>query len=294
MKHALLPLSVLGFVQLSAQPTIEYAELGLMNVTFPISVVTDPGSGNPFTEGEGLTWDFSDATINLAGSVLFTSPANTPFGASYPTANLAQAVTIPSGTTYNYFNLTSAQLDMLAEDVGGSDPTIYTEPNTPMSFPFSYGDSFIDNFTYGGTDYAVTRTATGDGTVILPDATYTEVVKMTSSSGAIDFFRTNPVQPLLQITDDGTVLVWGDGILANVPTNAQPELLVRMDAAGNATIQGLRGGTSWMVHDVQGRMLQGGVTGNNVLELDLGSLAEGVYRITVEDQGGGRSVSVVR
>lgn len=293
----LLTLSILfsAIVPATGQPVLQYADVDLIGKTFTISVVTDPGSSDPNIDGANVTWDFSSATVSLGGSVTFVDPASTPYAASYPASNLAQAITVSGNTTYNYLLLSSTQLDVLAEDVGSGDETIYTDPKTPLQFPFGYPDYFIDYFAYDGTNYSVSRAYMGYGTVILPTGTYTNVVKMASTSGSIDFFRSDPLEPLVGINDDGTVLVWGDAQVGLPEAMASLRPVVYPNPATDVVrITGLAGAGTWELVDAQGRVLQSDRHVSGTLVLDLASLVPGFYHFVANDALGCRSARVVK
>ena len=266
-----------------AQPVIQYANLNPVGSSYAVHVVTDPGASDPNTDGAGVTWDFSSATLLMnAGSVTFVDPASTPYGASYPTSDLAQEIALPGGTTYTYFDLSTTQLDMLAQGVGGSEPRIYTDPKTPLVFPFAYPDWFIDYYSENGTDYSVSRAYMGYGTVILPMGTYTNVVKMASTSGSIDFFRSNPVAQLVQISEDGEVLVFTDAEVG-VQENERSAVLSAWPnpAADQVRIDGVSGSAAWHLLDGQGRSVQQGNHAGGALLMDLAPLAVGRYLLVV-------------
>lgn len=283
MRH--ISLLLLFPLAATAQPILEYANVDLMGKTYPLHLVTDPGTSDPNPDGPNQTWDFSSATLDLnAATCSFVDPGATPYGASYPTANLAQSVTYLGTTAYNYFNLVPARLDMLAEDVGSGDETIYTDPKTPLEFPFSYPNYFIDYFTYDGTNYSVSRAYMGYGTVILPTGTYTNVVKMASTSGAINFFRSNPVEPLVQIEDDGTTIVFGDALVGVNEAAAGATLSAQPNPATDAvTIAGLAPNASWQLLDAAGRVQLSGMHAQGVLEIEVSSLPTGPYVFKSED-----------
>lgn len=269
----LAPLGVL------AQPVIQYANIDLIGNTYPVHVVTDPGTSDPNIDGANVTWDFSSATLALnQGTITFVDPAGTPYAASYPTSNLAQVVTAGPNTYYTYFALSSSQLDMLAEDVGSADPSIYTDPKTPLIFPFAYPNYFIDYYTENGTDYSVSRAYMGYGTLILPTGTYTNVVKMASTSGSIDFFSSDPVQQLVSIDSDGEAIVVGDASIGLDEQGTASMLRAYPNpVTDRVEVLGLRSAGSWLLLDAEGRVQRTGRHSAGPLVIDLGDLSAGCY-----------------
>ncbi|TXI75571.1 MAG: T9SS type A sorting domain-containing protein [Flavobacteriales bacterium] len=283
-------------VAATAQPILQSADVQVMGNTYAIHLVTDPGASDPNADGANVTWDFSSATLTMnAGSTTFMAPAGTPYAASYPTSNLAQSVTIPGSTTYTYFNLQSAQLDMLGQEIGGSDPTVYTDPKTPLQFPMAYEDWFIDYYEYDGTEYSVSRAYMGYGTVILPTGTYTNVVKVASTSGAINFYRTDPVMELVNIDGEGQILVFGDAqVGVEEASMAQPLSIFPLPATDVVNIGGLTGASTWDLIDAQGRVLRSGRDVRTTLVLDVNTLASGPYSVIVRDGRGQRSARILK
>ncbi|MDX9751485.1 MAG: T9SS type A sorting domain-containing protein [Flavobacteriales bacterium] len=288
-------LAALAAGRAQAQPQLEHAHMQVIGLTFPIHLVAQPGTSDPSPDGADVTWDFSSLTLTMnVGSTTFMAPAGTPYAASHPTSNLAQAIVTPSGTTYNYFNLQPGQLDVLAEGVGGASPTVYTDPKTPFQFPFAYPDWFIDYYAYGGTNYSVSRAVMGYGTVILPTGTYTNVLKVASTSGTIDFVRTDPFGLLVHISSGGEGQVFGDPVMG-VGDAALPPLGAWPNPATDAVrISGLRGTGTWELLDPQGRAQLSGRHAPGTLSVDISALASGPYLLVVGDDLGRRSVRVVR
>lgn len=293
----LRPLLVLCISPLlaTAQPVLEYANLVPIGTTTAIHMVTAPGASDPGPDGANVTWDFSSATLQLnAGTVSWVDPATTPQGSSYPTSNLAQVVAAPIGTIYNYFDLQPAHLDQLANGVGGSDASVYADPKTIIQFPLHYQDSYTDNFTDNGAPASYIRSYTGYGTVILPTGTYTNVVKMTSTGGAIDFLLSDPISQLVHIEDDGSALVFGDPV-SGVAEQAGPVLRAFPNPATDAlTVSGVRAAGTWVLVDAEGRAQREGAARPGTLAISLEGLAPGCYALRLREGEGVRSLRVVK
>lgn len=250
----------------------------------------------PNADGANVIRDFSGVTLLLnAGTTTFMEPGATPYAADYPTSNVAQEVVLPGGTSYSYFNLTTVPRDMLGEGIGGSDPTVYTDPKTPLQFPLSYPNYFIDYYAFGGTDYGVSRAYMGNGAVILPTRTFNDVLKMASTSGAIDFFRSNPVSHLVKIDKDGTVLVF-ESLASSFAQAATPAVLevFPQPATDAVRVSGLTNSGSWQLFDMQGRSIEQGKYTPGILELNLGTLPSGPYTLWINAGTGRRSLRIIR
>lgn len=297
MKSVITPFLLLASLCATAQPVLEYAHVNLLGRTYPVHLVTNQGTADPTPNGPNLTWNFTGATYQMNfGTIAYVAPATTPQGASYPTADLAQVAISPLGTSYTYLNLTSSLLEILAEDVGTANPRIYTDPKTVLVFPYAYLNSFTDAYAYPGTTGSTTRVYSGYGTVILPTGTYTNVVKMTSSSGAINFFRSNPVEPLVQIESDGSAIVFGDATVTGVADLAQMPVLTVLPnpTTDKVQVEGLASGAQWQLADLQGRVLLAGSLRSGPLQLDLAGFAAGPYLLVAQDGTNRRAIRVVK
>ncbi len=128
-------------------------------------------------QGANSTWDVS-ALVNDPGIPDFFSatvdPASTPNGASFPNSNYA-FVESPA-TAYRYFNLTSTKMERVGSYI--SSVNTYNDPQVEYVFPFQIGVSNNDtwdntNSSFGGT---YNLECIGDGQLILPGGTYTDVI----------------------------------------------------------------------------------------------------------------------
>lgn len=278
MRVSTLSLALICGVAVTAQPVIDFASIDLIGSGFNLYLVTSPGTSDPNADGANVTWDFSSATLQLVGTQTFMPAAGTPYSADHPTANMASAETMAGTTSYTYYDLQSTRLDILANGVGSMDPNVYSEPKTVLEFPYAFNDWFIDYYNENGTDYSVSRAYMGYGTVILPNGTFTNVVKQASTSGAIDFYTTSPTAPLVHIESDGSAVVALPGTvgiqehgqasaLRSFPNPVQDRLTLANDAPLG----------DWQIMDATGRVAQAGRTGAPSTTIDLSSLAPGSY-----------------
>lgn len=294
MRLTLLPLCITALAA-SAQPVVQYGNIVPNGTSFPLHFVSDAGSSDPSADGANVTWNFSSATLQMnVGTMTWANPAETPYGANYPASNKAQVVTLPTGTSYSYFSAQPGQLEQLADGIGGSSPSTFSDPKTLLIFPFNYQASFVDSYN-SGTPASVTRAYTGYGTVILPSGTYTNVVKITSSNGGILFLTTNPLAELVNIDSDGTVIVYGDPVSGVGEQATAAELQAWPNpAAGALTISGIQRKGIWELVDAEGRMQRQGSAMPGVLTLPMEGLAPGCYTLVLRDDMRNRALHVVK
>jgi hypothetical protein len=133
--------------------------------------------------GANVVWDFSSWNlINDTNTFYILPPAATPFGTTFGASDYAER----TADEYKYFSHDASGLFL----DGVSLPTIgavkFDSAVTLATFPFAFGDSVTDRvtaqFTYliftayrRGT---ATSVADGYGTLILPNGTYTDVLRV--------------------------------------------------------------------------------------------------------------------
>lgn len=127
------------------------------------------------------------------------SPAGTLYAADYPGANWY--FTDPAQSAlfgHHYYIMTPDSLVTLGEHTTGSPYEIYDDPQLDMAFPMAYNQTVVNSYSKtsynagGGVTSSQTGTITltyeGNGTLVLPSATYTDVAKLKS-------VRTNSIGP---------------------------------------------------------------------------------------------------
>jgi len=149
---------------------------------------------SPGTSGAGQTWDFSSimtsATSNTTGAA-----AN----AAFPASNITQVDQTGGEIYWEYSNT-----DQIIHGITSGGVLIsYSNPMSMLSFPLSMStsgsDTHLATFTSGGFPFtrggSTTWEVDGSGTVITPNGTYTDVLRVhqtqtytdTYSGGTIDY-----------------------------------------------------------------------------------------------------------
>lgn len=161
-------------------------------------VGADASDFDPGMEGEGITWNY-DNLIPAGGGVFgpYVTAASTPFGSEYPTATVATN----DGTTTLYYSVNTVSSAWVGR--ADDDGTLfdYVDPIDEMQYPFGFGDNWFDE---GDRTYDVgalvgskiTRDVTGDatGTLILPNATYDDVLRVRIEETYRDTLAVDPSQ----------------------------------------------------------------------------------------------------
>ncbi len=163
---------------LQAQPTITAASFTAQpGENFLVHLFPYQAAG---IGGAGLTWDFSGVAASGTANMNHVDPASTPSAASFPDAT----VSISQGGAYSYFEGNAG--GWYYDGVVASGNLIpYSDAEKLMDFPFTYTDTYSDNFgatftagvtiTRSGT---VNVTADAYGTLMLPYGTINNVIRV--------------------------------------------------------------------------------------------------------------------
>ncbi len=195
---------ILSATTVVAQPTITSATAGGVGDVFSISTVNAEGF-DPGPSGAGVIWDFSGITLTGATtSYTYVNPAATPYAGDFPDANVAAD---QGGGIYSYYKITSSEWSLQ-----GLYPAtlsmVYSDPEVLMTFPMSYGDTFSDDFFcnyFAGyetnRDGSVTVEADAYGTLILPDGSYDNVLRVVLNETVSEEFVGLPYTSDYEITN---------------------------------------------------------------------------------------------
>ena len=168
-----------GFV--IAQPVLTEANTApVIGEIFTMSQI--PWDGLAPGAGANQTWDFSALSPTSTYTFDLVDPSTCPSPGSFPTATVTNNAA--SGSQYEFLMVSSTAIERVGFYAGGYDIP-YSDPEKQMSFPFTYLDSYVDPF---GGDFttSVTMTRAGDvtvtadayGTLMLPNSTITNVLRV--------------------------------------------------------------------------------------------------------------------
>ena len=329
MIRTLTPLLFLATAALCAQPTIPQVSFNVgdefvLDVVFPIDAA---GTGGP-----NAIWDFSDRSFSGAEwTYTMRTAASTPYAADFPNATMALYGDFGFGySNYAYFDLNNGYTEHggMFLDSGAVQPRVFSDPltyfTTPLNSTSSGVDSYdlITNTSFGDLQSSGTRTWTvdGHGTLKLPNATYSNVLRVhgveneenTILFDGVPMFTSQLVRetwwwvkagiphPLLVFsvdTEDGDTEVTGQaamvsfsgatGIrdLAELPMRMFPNptrdvMTIELDATG--TVQ-------YRILDALGReVLQGSIPAAGTLRhsINVSALSKGLYQLEVRSAEG--------
>ncbi len=184
MKKILLLVSTIAATGLLAQPTLTFPfsnDLLESEPTFNVGDAVEPGP-----DGENQVWDFSSGSFPEVQMTTFDLPENTPFALAYPNSDLVGIADATGGNTYIFYNFESDGVYTAGLEVIGFVSQVYSNPRRDLSTPMTFGDSYTDlaeftteSFgfeTEGVSEYELE--VDGYGTLITPDATYQNVLRI--------------------------------------------------------------------------------------------------------------------
>jgi len=159
---------------------------------------TDTEMIDPGEVGANANWDYSnvmkDETVPTT-IFEFTDPSVSSSANLFPDANIAVVFSgfDPNTQPVTFYNKSSDKYEV----IGNALPLtsiVFSDPQTIMEFPFSYGDVLTDNFT-GESNFnnfityikgAVVLTADAYGTIKTPKGTFEDVIRVKTETSRVD------------------------------------------------------------------------------------------------------------
>lgn len=310
---------------LIAQPTIT----ANFNPVLGSKVVFAVGDTNNIDEGAAganVTWDFS--TANKVGNneeYTHIAPSATPYTSQYPAATLAYSTTSGQGNAgYIYYKISATAF----ENVGFATSAIqmyYTNPQLVLQYPTTFNSSYSDTYEGSGTNSQNITTyrkgnvdvnADGWGTLILPQATFTNVLRVKIEQTTKDsinimgqeiitesrivtynYYRDDIKQQLMGISYIYSKDFFGGDVITksvlyypdatnSVENVAQQNIKVYPNpATNNVVIENIGNteATSYTITDVLGKTYLSETinTDFSSSNVDVSSLAEGIYVVSL-------------
>jgi hypothetical protein len=177
-----------AFTALTAQ-TITTADAPAVGYTFQWQ---SSGWYEELSTGSGQTWDMSAATpAGGAETFSYIEPSLAPGNDFFPDADVALQSTGALNNATFYDVQPDGVYDLGTYDSGGPVTVLYTDVKNTMRYPCALGTTWTDDAAFettvdGNPISAATSTSTytadGSGTLILPNGTYTNVLRLTHTS----------------------------------------------------------------------------------------------------------------
>ncbi len=280
------------------------------NFTMYVSDYVSPG-----TSGTGVTWDLSAMTNNSQ----VTAATTTNSGGAFPTANIK--LTQSNGGVI-YYNISSTKMEVVGIDANGTVFN-YSNPATYMQFPvntsYNYTDASASSFTVGG--FAFNRTTntqseySGTGTLITPEGTFTNVVRIKStqtntdtySGGTINssvvaynWYKAGVTHELANVSDITGSSTSQSAYYTSVPANLGLEeselinlLMFPNPTNGTIYINSDEVISKIEVYQLSGELAMEQTVNNTSSEMNLSELNTGMYLVKVYGTNGAVSVKRV-
>ncbi|MCI5056551.1 MAG: T9SS type A sorting domain-containing protein [Flavobacteriales bacterium] len=193
------------FTQTKSQVTLQASDFignGGDNIGYNRCLFTPAGNG-----GSGVSWDFSFINVISPYTLQTLAASNTPYPSSFPNASYASYD--PIAVTYDFYRVDNLHKTLDGEVDPSGTVVTYTDPKEMLVFPFSFGDSIIDDFAgtylWSGTNYVMYRTgritteADAYGAVDLPYGTVNDLLRVRyyeeyQDSNSLDGLITNYVR----------------------------------------------------------------------------------------------------
>jgi hypothetical protein len=270
--------------------------------------------------GAGQTWDMTTLATDSMDVITLVDPATTTNGASFPTSTVAET----GADAVMYFRSAADGMYLAGSDAAGL-LIIYSDEGRYLPFPCNYADTWMDDvaaaFTVQTIDVSRSGTITGEvdgyGTLLMPTWSTSDVLRIHWHEETIDstslvnvvsvydsylYFVPGQSYPIVQlvhseVTVFGQTTVeehvqWVDELSTTTPESAQ-----RFDGFSmfpipatdmlNVTLPTSMQGTSTVtIADVQGRNVLRTVLGNVRGQVDVSTLAPGIYMLTAADANG--------
>lgn len=200
MKKTFTLFSALIAFNLGAQPVFQYTNMPSMTAGITATVFIGNKPSSPGSSGAGVTWNFSSITFTAAGTASMVPPSSTPFASSFPGANAAAIVALPTGTVYTYDDVQPTYKDQLGDAISATGGATYTpNPKRHLTFPLNYGNSYTDSYQcISCSPGSFTVTYDAWGTLIVNGKTYNNVARISNMFGFpyYNYYSTNPVYPI--------------------------------------------------------------------------------------------------
>lgn len=280
-------IAVFSFGAAMAQPVLNSSNITIGD-EYLLYNITGISPANMANSGANQNWSTTSGTATLGGSALFMNPSATPYGATYPAANVALRIILGSDTVYHLFkNAAGTGFEEVATDMGtNSSPDIFTSYRTLLPATFNFTDSIGDAYEKQGQGPSTAFIRYDAwGTLTTADSVYTNLGRVfrndTRGNTNVIWWNQNGRAPVL-IYDGTLLLYWKkkastptsvtgepNGISFRVyPNPAQHTLYInsseRIDAVS--------------ITDLSGKVLLQSTTGS----VDIRSLSGGLYLVRVE------------
>ncbi|OQX74521.1 MAG: hypothetical protein B6D61_11565 [Bacteroidetes bacterium 4484_249] len=208
-KITLLFILVFALQAVFSQPTLTSNLNFTINDTYRYDIYTDVTAIDPGSGGANLTWDFgtiSGGTYLEGDGAVCVDPSTSAFGDSSAVANANICIRSednPDYGPYQYYECNNTSQNLIALGflgAGNNSFSAYSDIQTALEFPFTYGDSFDDTwesmmfyidlgYYFNRDSSIVTVEADAYGIITTPEGNFQNVLRVKRTT--IDYSWTN-------------------------------------------------------------------------------------------------------
>lgn len=206
---SLISITFLGSVVI-AQPIITEINMPQIGDQPPVVYCSDvPVESNLDVQtGANYSWDFTGLTTESTQGFDFVDPATTLWGSSFAASHICGVDDATNAHAY-YSSNSSALSNSGYRLILGPGDTLavnYADEEQIIDFPFTYNDNSSDAFAGSGVaggfpvtmDGSITYTADGYGTLMLPNATYSNVIRYRMDRTEVTYFNSTPTGTIVK------------------------------------------------------------------------------------------------
>lgn len=254
-----------------------------------------PENFSPGASGANQIWDFSSLDIAPVGANTIVPVASTPYANAFANSNHCVHYSGPFGDSYHFYNLAQAKFEKTGTVFVGVFMEQFQNPRTYVTFPFTYGGSFVDTFQVDNDPEIGTVTATYDayGTLILPYGTYNNVIRQKLVvNGQTDYiwYNSDPFIALVEtsLADQSAGLTklsllatpefLSDDTIVVFPNPVDGDFTVQLTHTTKADVS---------IYDASGRCVFSRNTTDEFNTFNATTFATGIYILKVTDANGG-------
>ncbi|MDY0344489.1 MAG: T9SS type A sorting domain-containing protein [Lentimicrobium sp.] len=195
---------------LIAQPILNSEDLHT-GYSFNQYLLSNVNTADLIPSGANITWDLSNTTATLIGTVDFLEMSETPYQAEYPEANFAMKfITTGFPTNYSLFNHSTTKFEEVANNVGTDNPVSFLNYRTVLTFPFTFNLSITDTYQKENQEEkTITITYDSYGTFIANDTTFNNTVRLFTDDDtniALTWWNSSPSVPIFRANSEGFIL----------------------------------------------------------------------------------------
>ncbi len=270
----------------SAQTLTEATSIPAIGTVENRSYHQDRSASGLATSGTGNTWNAMGVTpFGITRTVIYRAPGDSPYAAIYPTTTICAEDN--SGTPpaeWRHFHVTSSFAELL-----GANSEEFVGGRTYCTYPFSLGNTFTDDYTIAGNPYTDVVDYVASGEITAPWGTITNVVMFQTNGGPYTFYQASNMLDAIGSYMPGFGLdLWQVEVATGMTITPAPALGMWPVPAADMVHIALpfTGPHTVIVRDASGRIVHEGISADTQVDVDLRSLAPGIYAVSAVDARG--------